>query len=181
MNAKKLIALVLSGVALVFLSSALRAAPTGAVSAKLTLEFKGKTFPVSAAQVTILDRAIDLGVVDFKAKQGAEQKRNKERAYHSYRYTYLVREIQNSRRVGVRQLRSGIITKRTDNTGEVLIRYLEPGDYFIGAYCKSDSYSKMGEKAVVWFIPFSVTAGRVEKVDLDNKNAFELYDPELYP
>ena len=30
----------------------------------------------------------------------------------------------------MRQIRSGIVTKRADNKGEVLVRYLEPGDYF---------------------------------------------------
>lgn len=181
MNMKKLTGLILLGITLVFLPSVLHAASTGAVSVKITLEFEGKVFPMSGSQVTVLDRQIDLGVVDFKAKQKAEPKRNKERAYHLYRYTYLVREIQNSRRAGVRQIRSGIVTKRTDNKGEVLMRYLEPGDYFIGAYSQSDAYSKMGEKNVVWFVPFSVTAGRNTLVDLDNKNAFELYDPKLYP
>jgi len=165
----------LFGFILVLLPAAIHAAVTGAVSAKITLEFEGKFFPMSAAQVTILDRKIDLGVVDFKAKQDAEKSQNKKRSYHLYRYVYLVRDIENSRRAGVRQIRSGIITKRADNNGEVLVRYLVPGDYFIGAY------RKMGRRTVVWFVPFSVTAGRVVQVNLDNNNVFEFYDPELYP
>lgn len=175
MNIKKLTGLVLLGMALVLLPPALHAATTGAVSAKITLEFEGKSFPMSAAQVTILDKEIDLGVVDFLAKQNAEKSKNKKRSYHLFRYIYLVREIENSRRAGVRQVRSGIVTKRADNKGEVLVRYLVPGDYFIGAY------RKMGKMTVVWFVPFSVTAGRSTPVNLDNNNAFEFYDPELYP
>jgi len=174
-NIKKLTGLVLLGITLVLLPSALCAAATGAVSAKITLEFEGESFPMSAAQVTILDKEIDLGVVDFTAKQDAEKSKNKKRSYHLFRYIYLVREIENSRRAGVRQIRSGIVTKRADRNGEVLVRYLEPGDYFIGAY------RKMGKRAVVWFVPFSVTAGRVAQVNLDNNNAFEFYNPELYP
>ena len=175
MNIKKTIGLVLLGFVFVLFPPALHAAATGAVSAKITIEFEGKSFPMSAAQVTILDKKIDLGVVDFKAKRDTEKSKNKKRSYHLYRYAYLVREIEDSRRAGVRQIRSGIVTKRADNKGEVLVRYLEPGDYFIGAY------SKIGEKAVVWFIPFSITNRRVVQVNLDNKNAFEFYDPELYP
>ena len=175
MNIKKTIGLVLFGFVFVSLSSALHAAATGAVSAKITLEFEGKSFPMSQIQVTILDKEIDLGVVDFRAKQDTEKSKNKKRLYHLYRYVYMVKEIENSRRVGVRQIRSGIVTKRADNKGEVLVRYLEPGDYFIGAY------RKMGKRTVVWFVPFSVTAGRVAQVNLDNSNVFEFYDPELYP
>lgn len=172
---KKLTGLVLLGITLVLLPPALHAAATGAVSAKINLEFEGKSFPMSSAQVTILDKEIDLGVVDFRAKQDAEKSKNKNYSYHLFRYNYLVREIENSRRNGVRQIRSGIVTQRADNKGEVLVRYLEPGDYFIGAY------RKMGQKAVVWLVPFSITAGRVAQVNLDNNNAFEFYDPELYP
>ena len=175
MNTKKLTGLVLLGITLILLPSALHAAATGAVSAKITLEFEGKSFPMSAAQVTILDKEIDLEVVDFRAKQDAEKSKNKKRSYHLYRYVYLVRAIENSRRAGVRQIRSGIVTKRADNKGEVLVRYLEPGDYFIGAY------RKMGKRTVVWFTPFSVTTGRITQVNLNNVNAFEFYDPELYP
>jgi len=174
-NIKKTIGFVLLGITLVLLPSALHAAATGAVSAKITLEFEGKSFPMSAAQVTILDKEIDLGVVDFRAKQDAEKNKNKKRSYHLYRYAYLVREIENSRRAGVCQIRSGIVTKRADNKGEVLVRYLAPGDYFIGAY------RKMSKRTVVWFIPFSVTAGRSTQINLDNNNVFEFYDPELYP
>ncbi|MBU2495419.1 MAG: hypothetical protein KJ935_02815, partial [Candidatus Omnitrophica bacterium] len=105
MNIKKLTGLVLLGMALVLLPPALHAATTGAVSAKITLEFEGKSFPMSAAQVTILDKEIDLGVVDFRAKQNAEKSKNKKRSYHLFRYIYLVREIENSRRAGVRQVR----------------------------------------------------------------------------
>ena len=172
---KKLTGLVLLGIALVLLPAALHAAATGAVSAKITLEFEGKSFPMSQAQVTILDKEIDLGVVDFTAKQDAEKSKNKKRSYHLFRYFYLVKAIENSRRVGVRQIRSGIVTKRADNSGEVLVRYLEPGDYFIGAY------RKMGTRTAVWFVPFSVTAGRSTQVKLDNNNVFEFYDPALYP
>ena len=175
MNIKKLTGLVLFGITLILLPLVLHAAAAGAVSAKITLEFEGKSFPMSAAQVTILDREVDLGVVDFRAKQDAEKSKNKKRSYHLYRYTYLVREIENSRRAGVRQIRSGIVTKRADRQGEVLVRYLEPGNYWLGAY------RKMGKRAVVWFVPFSVTAGRSTQVNLDNNNAFEFYDPELYP
>jgi len=174
-NIKRLTGLVLLGITLVLLPSVSHAAATGAVSAKITLEFEGKSFPMSAAQVTILNKEIDLGVVDFQAKQDAEKSKNEKRSYHLYRYVYLVREIEKSRRAGVRQIRSGIVTKRADNKGEVLVRYLEPGDYFIGAYCK------IGKRAAVWFIPFSITSGRVVQVNLDNNNAFEFYDPELYP
>ena len=175
MNIKKTAGLVLLGFVFVFLSSALHAAPTGAVSAKITLEFEGKFLPMNAAQVTILDKKIDLGAVDFTAKQDAEKSKNKKRLYHRYRYVYLVKEIKNSQRAGVRQIRHGIVTKRADNKGETLVRYLEPGDYFIGAY------RKMGKRAVVWFVPFSITAGRSMQVDLDNNNVFEFYDPALYP
>lgn len=175
MNIKKTTGLVLLGFVFIFLSPVLHAAPTGAVSVQVTVEVDGNSLPVSAAQVTVLDSEIDLGVVDFKARQKTGWNGNNEQTYHYYRYAYLAREIQNSRRAGVRQVRSGIITKRTDSTGEVLICYLEPGDYFIGAY------RKLGGRAAVWFVPVSVTAGRTEKVVLDNKNAFELYDPELYP
>lgn len=175
MNIKKLTGLVLLGIIPVFLPPALHAAATGAVSAKITLEFEGKSFPVSAAQVTILDKEIDLGAVDFRAKQDAEKSENKKRSYHLFRYDYLVGDIENSRRAGVRQIRSGIVTKRADEKGEVLVRYLEPGDYFIGAY------RKMGKRTVVWFVPFSVTADRTTQVNLDNNNVFEFYDPELYP
>jgi hypothetical protein len=174
-NIKKLIGLVLLGFSLVLLPAATHAATTGAVSANITLEFEGKFFPMNQAQVTILDKEIDLGVVDFRAQQAAEKSQNKKRSYHLYRYIYLVRAIENSRRAGVRQIRSGIVTKRADNNGEVLVRYLEPGDYFIGAY------RKMGTRTVVWFVPFSVTAGRSTMVNLDNNNVFEFYDPELYP
>ena len=175
MNIKRLTGLVLLGITLVLLPSVSHAAATGAVSAKITLEFEGKSFPMSAAQVTILDKEIALGAVDFRANQDAEKSKNKKRSYHLFRYIYLVREIENSRRAGVRQSRSGIVTKRADNKGEVLVRYLEPGDYFIGAY------RKMGKRAVVWFVPFSITAGRSTQVDLDNNNVFEFYDPERYP
>lgn len=175
MNMKRLTGLFLLGIIPVLLPSVLNAAATGAVSAKITLELEGRSFPVSAAQVTILDKEIDLRTVDFTAKQNAKKSKNEKRAYHLYRYTYLVRKIEDSRRVGVRQVRSGIVTKRADINGEVLVRYLEPGDYFIGAY------RKMGKKTAVWFVPFSVTAGRVFQVNLDNSNVFEFYDPELYP
>lgn len=177
MNIKKTIGLVLLGFIFVSLPPALHAVETGAVSAKITLEFEGKSFPVSAAQVTIMDKEIDLGVIDFRAKQDAEKSKskNKKRSYHLYRYVYLVRAIENSRRAGVRQIRSGIVTKRVDNKGEVLVKYLVPGDYFIGAY------RKMGKRSVVWFVPFSVTAGRSTQVNLDDKNVFELYDLALYP
>ncbi|MFH2069101.1 MAG: hypothetical protein ABII89_06555 [Candidatus Omnitrophota bacterium] len=172
---KKLTGLFFLGITLVFVPLALHAAPTGAVSVKVALEFEGKSFPMSQVQVTILDKEIDLGVVDFRAQRDAEKSKNKKRSYHLYRYVYLVKAIENSRRAGVRQVRSGIVTKRADNNGEVLVRYLVPGDYFIGAY------RKIGGKSVVWFVPFSVTAGRSTQVDLDTNNAFEFYDPELYP
>ena len=175
MNMKKLTGLVLFGITLTLLPSVLHAAATGAVSAKITLEFEGKSFPMNQIQITILDKEIDLRVVDFRAKQNAKKNKNKKRSYHLYRYTYLVRAIENSRRVGVRQIRSGIVTKRADSNGEVLVRYLVPGDYFIGAYRKID------KRAVVWFVPFSVTAGRSTQINLDNNNAFEFYDPDLYP
>ena len=174
-NIKKVIGLVLLGFVLILLPAALYAAKTGAVSANITLEFEGRFFPMSQAQVTILDKKVDLGVVDFRAQHDAEKSQNTKRAYHLYRYVYLVRAIENSRRAGVRQIRSGIVTKRADDNGEVLVRYLEPGDYFIGAY------RKMGTRTVVWFVPFSVNAGRNTQVNLDNNNAFEFYDPALYP
>lgn len=174
-NIKKIISPVLFGAALFLLPAAAKAAATGAVSAKIAIELKGKVLPISEAQVTILDKAIDLEAIDFLSKQEAEKAKNKKRAYHLYRYVYLVREIEDSRRVGVRQIRHGIVTKRADGMGEVLVRYLEPGDYFIGAY------RKMGEKTVVWFVPFSVTAGRTTPVILDNSNVFEFYYPALYP
>ena len=175
MNIKKITGSVLFGFIFVFLPLILHAAPTGTVSVKIALEFEGQSFPMSGAQVTVMDRGVDLELVDFRAQQDAEKSRNKKRSYHLYRYTYLVREIENSRRAGVRQARSGIVTKRADNKGEVLVRYLVPGDYFIGAYRKT------GKKSVVWFAPFSVTAGRSTEVNLDSDNAFEFYDPELYP
>ena len=174
-NIKKTAGLVLLGFVFVFLPSALHAAPTGTVSAKITLEFEGKSFPMNQTQVTILDKEIDLGVVDFRAQQVAEKSKDKKRWYHFYRYAYLVRAIENSRRAGLCQVRSGIVTKRADSNGEVLVRYLVPGDYFIGAYRKID------KRAIVWFVPFSVTAGRSTQINLDNNNAFEFYDPDLYP
>ena len=174
-NIKKTIGLILLGFVLVSLPLALHAAATGAVSVKITFEFEGKFSPMSAAQVTIMDKEIDLGAVDFRAKQDTEKSTNKKRSYHLYRYAYLIREIENSRRAGVRQIRSGIVTKRADNNGEVLVRYLVPGDYFIGAYRKT------GSGSVVWFVPFSITAGRSTQVNLDNNNIFEFYDPKLYP
>jgi len=174
-NIKKTTVSVLLGLIFVFLPLILHAAPTGTVSVKIALEFEGQFFPMSGAQVTVMDRGIDLELVDFRAKQDAEKSRNKKRSYRLYRYGYLVREIENSRRAGVRQARSGIVTKRADNKGEVLVRYLVPGDYFIGAY------RKIGSRAVVWFVPFSITAGRSTQVDLDSNNIFEFYDPALYP
>jgi len=174
-NIKKTTGLVLLGFILVFLPLVLHAAPTGTVSVKIALEFEGQFFPMSGAQVTVMDRGIDLELVDFQAQQDAEKSRNKKRAYHLYRYGYLVRAIENSRRAGVRQARSGIVTKRADNKGEVLVRYLVPGDYFIGAY------RRVGMGGVVWVVPFSVTAGRSTEVNLDANNAFEFYDPTLYP
>ena len=175
MNTKKAVGLFLLGTVLFLSPAAAQAAATGAVSAKIAVEFKGKVSPVSAAQVTIMNKEIDLKAVDFLARRDAEKTRDQKRSYHLYRCTYLMREIENSRRVGVRQVRTGIVTKRTDNQGEVLVRYLVPGDYFIGAY------RKLGGKTIVWSVPFSVTAGRITQVNLDNVNAFEFYDPELYP
>ncbi|MCX5642101.1 MAG: hypothetical protein NTY10_02515 [Candidatus Omnitrophica bacterium] len=172
---KKLTGLVALGFALVLLPSLLHAAATGTVSARIALEFEGKSFPMSNTQVTILDKEIDLGVIDFKAKQDAEKSKNKKRSYHLFRYTYLVKEIENSRRVGLRQIRTGIVTKRADAKGEVLVRYLQPGNYFVGAY------RKIGKRTVAWFVPFSVTAGRSTQVDLNYNNVFEFYNPELYP
>jgi hypothetical protein len=174
-NIKKQIIFVLLGTILFLLPANLKAAPTGAVAAKITIEFQGDILPVTNAQVTIMDKSADLEAIDFLAKRDAKNTDNEKRWYHLLRYTYLVKAIEDSRRAGVRQIRTGIITKRTDRNGEVLVRYLAPGNYFVGAY------KKMGQKTAAWCVPFSVAAGRVTRINLDNSNAFEIYHPALYP
>jgi len=149
-------------------------AATGMVAVRVSAEIAGKSFPLNAAQLTILDKELDLAAVDILAKRKARETKNEEQAYHLYRFIYLVRAVEDSRRTGVRQIRHGILTKRTNHNGEVLIRYLKPGNYYLAAY------RKRGELAVVWFVPFSISAGRVTELVLDNSNAFEIYHPSLY-
>ncbi|MFH0796841.1 MAG: hypothetical protein V2A65_07280 [Candidatus Omnitrophota bacterium] len=170
---------------------------TGNVLAKLSVEIRGKTIPINGAQVTVMDKTLDLEAIDIRAKWQTQSNlsdnirqqnsnnvisfekwfnlvsKTQDKTYHLYRYAYLVKAIENSRCAGRTQIRHGIVSKRTDHNGEVLIRYLKPGNYYLGAY------RKRGKILVVWIVPFSIGAGQSTELTLNNSNAYEIYHPDM--
>ena len=182
---------------LFLLPVATRAEDTGNVLAKFSVEIRGKTIPINGAQVTVMDKALDLEAVDVRAKLQTQKNladnirqqnknnvislekwlnlvsKTQDKTYHVYRYAYLVKAIENSRCAGKSQIRHGIVSKRTDHNGEVLIRYLKPGNYYLGAY------RKRGKLLVAWLVPFSIGAGQVTELTLNNSNTYEIYHPDM--
>jgi len=156
-----------------------RAAGTGQAAVSISVEIKGQTKIVSGATVTLMDREIDLDAVDLIARQKSGYRNGSGKSapdptecnYWRSRFNYLVKYIEDSRRNGVSEIKHGVATKRTDGSGNVIFRYLQPGTYYLGAY------RKMGQAGAIWSVPIQVSPDKTTEVELNNANVFELYYP----
>ncbi|HNQ35037.1 MAG TPA: hypothetical protein PKN80_03120 [bacterium] len=168
--------LLLAGAVLALALQPAPAAADGSILGGGQVEIQGKALPLGYAQVVLLNETPDLEAVEILARRAAAKDRQPERAYHQHRAFYLIRAIEDGRRLGVSQVRTAVLSKKTDGRGAFNLRYLKPGTYYLGVY-----RTFRNRDIAVWLLPVQVAEGRVTQVSLDNTNAFEVYWPNRYP